>query len=438
MTENPLSSRLKRYAKVATAVSGLASKVVGERYLGLTIDRERHAADLKSLLGNLKGPVMKVAQFLATVPEAIPDEYAQEFLELQTQAPPMGAGFVRRRMMGELGPQWRSHFLEFDETPFAAASLGQVHRAKTLSGEDIACKLQYPDMTAAIEADIKQLSWLLGTYETFNKALQTSEIQEEIALRLREELDYHHEARNTKIYAHIFENTPHIRIPKTYSDLSTHRLLTMDYLPGTSVLNFAHHDQNIRHKLGQILFHAWYYPLYHYGLIHGDPHPGNYTYDDKEHLNLFDFGCIRIFQPTFIQGVIHLYEALKHDNPKAMVEAYNLWGFENLTPDIIDIMSHWARLLYEPLLDDRVRPIQASSDHPKGWEIASKVHDALHKAGGLKPPREFVFMDRAAVGIGSVLMRLGAQANWHRIFESLIHDFSPEKIQEKQNLVLSK
>jgi predicted unusual protein kinase regulating ubiquinone biosynthesis (AarF/ABC1/UbiB family) len=145
-------------------MGGLAARLAGERYRGLTIDRERHAADLKAALGGIKGPLMKVAQLLATIPEALPEEYVRELIQLQADAPAMGWPFVRRRMMGELSPDWRHRFKSFDHTAARAASLGQVHRATALDGTALACKLQYPDMGSAVEADLRQLRLAMGIY----------------------------------------------------------------------------------------------------------------------------------------------------------------------------------------------------------------------------------------------------------------------------------
>ena len=150
MDNNSVAASLKRYFQVGTTVGGLAARVAGQHYLGHSIDDEAYARSLKEALGKMKGPLMKVAQFLATIPDAIPYEYAEELLELQSQAPSMGIPFVRRRMASELGPNWQSHFKEFDQSAFAAASLGQVHNAVDHEGSHLACKLQYPGMQLSL------------------------------------------------------------------------------------------------------------------------------------------------------------------------------------------------------------------------------------------------------------------------------------------------
>ena len=192
--ENSLAGRVRRYAQVSTAVGGLAARLAGERYLGLKVDRGRHAAELKAALGGIRGPLMKVAQLLATIPDALPKEYVRELVQLQADAPAMGWPFVRRRMAGELGADWQSRFRDFEKTAARAASLGQVHRATAKDGLALACKLQYPDRAAAVEADLRQLRLAMGIYERYDRAVTTAEIHAEIADRLREELDYRREA----------------------------------------------------------------------------------------------------------------------------------------------------------------------------------------------------------------------------------------------------
>lgn len=437
--EDSLSARLKRYGQVSTTLTGLAVRLAGQKLLGIDIDQTSHAHGLTAVLGNLKGPLMKVAQFLATVPGALPPEYADKFLTLQTNAPSMGWAFVRRRMVRELGPDWNNHFVEFSHEAAAAASLGQVHRAKDKSGNVLACKLQYPDMTSIIQADLGHLKLALSLYETWSAALDTADVQEEIALRLAEELDYYNEAHNIGIYQNIFNKKATsfgVHIPQVYPQLSTQRLLTLSWMEGESLLSKVEAPLEERNILSKRLFMAWYYPLYQFGIIHGDPHPGNYTVRSDGTLNLLDFGCVRIFPPAFIRAVIDLYRALQNNNKDLAVHAYKAWGFENLNNEMIDIITQWARLLYEPLLDDRVRPIQDKLDGSIGWEIATKVHAELERIGGIRPPKEFVFMDRAAVGIGSVIMRLKAEQNWHQLFESLIENFDIQQLEERQKQVL--
>lgn len=427
-----LSGRLKRYANVTTSVGSTAARMLGQRFLGLEVDHADQAKALANALGNLKGPVMKVAQFLATVPDAVPEEYSQEFLQLQSQAPPMGWLFVKRRMRAELGENWQQKFKEFEQQASAAASLGQVHKAVSLDGDLLACKLQYPDMASIVEADLNQLKMVFKVYEATFKALSIDEIFAEIAERLREELDYQLEAKHIALYQGIFSDDPLVHLPQVYPGLSTTRLLSMSWLEGQPLKQITDTPQEFRDQVAANLFHAWYKPFYQYGLIHGDPHLGNYSFREDSSINLLDFGCIRKFQGRFVAGVIQLYQAFLHNKMEQAVHAYEQWGFQNLSKDMIEVLNLWAKMLYEPLMDDRIRPIQAENRGLEGRAIAERVHQELRRLGGVKPPREFVFMDRAAVGIGSVFMHLRAEQNWYQLFQQLIADFDVTALDQRQ------
>src|SRR3954466_6122264 len=302
--ENSLTGRVRRYARVGSAMAGLGARLAGERYLGVPIDRERHAADLKAALGGIKGPLMKVAQLLATIPDALPDEYVRELVHLQADAPAMGWPFVRRRMIGELGPDWQGRVQSFEHTAARAASLGQVHRAVALDGTPLACKLQYPQMESAVEADLRQLKLAMGLYERYDRAVRTADIHAEIADRLREELDYEREAAHMRLYGEILRNEPGVAVPRPIAELSTRRLLTMTWLEGSPILEVAENAPiELRNELALRMFRLWYVPFYYYGVIHGDPHLGNYTVAPDGTVNLMDFGCVRIFPARFVKGV---------------------------------------------------------------------------------------------------------------------------------------
>lgn len=431
-----LGSRVARYGKVSATMAGLAAKMAGERYLGLKIERDTHAQELLQSLGNLKGPLMKVGQILATIPEALPPEYAEALQNLQSNAPPMGWSFVKRRMKAELGADWESRFKSFEHEAAAAASLGQVHRAVTPDGRKVACKLQYPDMQSAIDADLKQLKLIFSLYEKYDSTISTKFIHEELAARLYEELDYEREARHANLYRHMLKDEKGVHVAAVMEELSTSRLLTSAWLDGTKILDYKAAPLPQRNRIALNLFRAWFTPLYYYGIIHGDPHLGNYTIREDDSINLLDFGCIRVFPATFVGAVIDLYTALRENDEARAVQAFETWGFKNLSKDQIEILTIWARFLYGPMLEDRVRTIGEAKNGPYGREIAREVHMKLKEAGGVTVPREFVFMDRAALGLGSVFIHLQAEVNWYEIFNELIGDFDTQALARRQKDVL--
>jgi predicted unusual protein kinase regulating ubiquinone biosynthesis (AarF/ABC1/UbiB family) len=435
--DNTFSGRVRRYAQVSTAMGGLAARLAGERYLGLNLDRGRHASELKAALGGIKGPLMKVAQLLATIPEALPKEYVQELSQLQANAPAMGWPFVRRRMAGELGIDWQTKFRDFAKTAARAASLGQVHRATALDGRMLACKLQYPDMASAVEADLRQLKLAMGIYERYDRAVTTAEIHAEIADRLREELDYEREAAHMRLYGEILRSEPGVAVPMALPDISTRRLLTMTWLDGMPILNVAKAPLADRNEIALRMFRTWYVPFYYYGVIHGDPHLGNYTVASDRTVNLLDFGCIRVFHASFVRGVIDLYHALQRDDRDLAVHAYQSWGFGDLSREMIEVLNRWALFVYGPLLDDRERLIQEKRSGAYGASVAESVHRDIRRLGGIRPPREFVFMDRAAIGLGSVFMHLKAEINWYQLFHELIDDFDEAALAARQRSALA-
>ncbi len=447
--KNRLSARAARYARVGANVGGVAARYAGRRLVGAKADRAGDASALSSALGRLKGPLMKVAQLMATIPDLLPPEYAVELQKLQSEAPPMGWAFVKRRMNAELGPDWQSKFASFEHHPAAAASLGQVHRARADDGSRLACKLQYPDMQSAVEADLQQLGWLLAIRRRFDGALDTTEIGKEIGARVREELDYRREAKHVALYRAMLDGIDIVRVPRAWPELSTGRLLTLDWLDGSRMLAHKNDPLAVRNALATAMFTAWWFPFSRFGVIHGDPHLGNYTVfgADGERsrktssptgINLLDYGCIRIFPPKFVRGVSDLYHGLLHDDEDLVVRAYETWGFRRLSRDLIDTLNIWARFIYGPLLDDRVRTIAdgvAPSEY--GRREAFRVHQLLKQKGPVTVPREFVFMDRAAIGLGAVFLHLRAELNFYRLFNEAIQEFSMERVAKRQQVALA-
>lgn len=440
---NRLSGRMKRYARVGTGVGSVAARFASSRLFGLDRETGKEASDLRAALGGLKGPLMKVAQLVATIPDALPPEYAEELTQLQSQAPSMGWPFVRRRMSAELGSDWQSRFGSFEREAAAAASLGQVHRATAHDGEQLACKLQYPDMQSAVEADLSQLKLIFAIYKRMNPAIDPSEIAKEIGARLREELDYDLEARHMTLYRDLLADLPEIRVPVVKPDLSTGRLLTMSWLEGRPMLDFKDSDLDHRNLLARAMFQAWWMPFNRYGVIHGDPHLGNYSISTDDGgaptgLNLLDYGCVRMFPPEFVGGVVDLYHGIRLDDRARTVAAYETWGFKDLSNELIDILNIWARFIYGPLMEDRVRALaEGVSAAEYGRRQAFTVHQALKEKGPVTVPREFVFMDRAAIGLGGVFIHLRAELNFYQLFNETIEHFDVEEVRSRQTAALS-
>jgi len=294
-------------------------------------------------------------------------------------------------------------------------------------------------MASAIDSDLKQLKLIFSLYERYDKAISTQRIYEELSERLREELDYEREAKAIALYTHMLADEPRVTVPSVVQYLSTKRLLTMGWLDGKPLMDYQDAPLEMRNELALSMFRAWYVPFYYYGVIHGDPHLGNYSVRDEEGgINLLDFGCIRIFPPSFVRGVIDLYRALRDDDMDLALHAYESWGFKNLSKEMLEVLNIWARFLYSPLLEDKVQKIQEFDSGLYGAQIAGQVQKKLAEMGGVQPPREFVLVDRAAIGLGSVFMHLKAEINWHRQFHDLIDGFEESKLAERQAKALEK
>ena len=435
---NRFSARLGRTAKVGTNLSGAALQFGASRVFGGGSD-EKLAATLAAALGNTKGPLMKVAQMLSTIPDFLPQEYADELSQLQAHAPSMGWPFVRRRMRAELGADWQEKFADFGKEAAHAASLGQVHRAQLHDGREVACKLQYPDMSSAVESDVSQLKNLLGLFKRMDGSIDASEIVGEISERLREELDYERERKAMRLYSDMLADKDFVTVPEPVDELSAARLLTMSWVSGQPLGAFESAPQEVRNKIAEMLFWTWWGPMNGYGVIHGDPHLGNYQITgDGNGINLLDFGCIRIFPPSFVEGVVRLREAIRADDFDACMAAYEIWGFKNLSRELGEVLNVWANFIYGPILDDRVRPI-ADGVKPGeyGRKEAFEVRRLLKERGPVTIPAEFVFMDRAAIGLGAAYLRLGAELNYCQLFEESIEGFDVDALSARQNKALT-
>ncbi len=433
--KNSLPKRARRYASVSAQAASVGVRVAVSRALGREGHSGREAALLRMALGGLKGPLMKIAQLIAVVPDLLPRDYAAELATLQADAPPMGEAFVRRRMVSELGADWLSRFKSFESSASAAASLGQVHKAVGRDGRALACKLQYPDMEAVVDADVRQLGLLLRLFERFSGAVMTGDVFDEIEERLREELDYAREAQNMTLYGTILADRDDVHVPVPVPALSTSRLLTMTWLEGEKLTDevIKARSPEARNKIAQTLFRAWYKPFYTCGVLHGDPHLGNYTVCPDDSLNLLDFGCMRVFKPELIGAIVRLYDALRDEDNAAMVEAFRLWGFEKPSKALVKALSHWARFIYAPFLDDRITAMAETNSTAAGRAVAAQVYAELKKVGGVSVPRPFVLLDRASVGLGGVFLRLGAKANWHNLFHEMTDGFEASAVEKRQS-----
>ena len=227
-----------------------------------------------------------------------------------------------------------------------------------------------------------------------------------------------------------------------FEALSTRRLLTQEWLEGEPVTRFDRAEAATRNAIALGLFEAWWRPFSRFGVIHGDPHLGNYSVvmrgpeaaREVEAINLYDYGCVRIFPADLRRRRRRPLSRPGRRRRGRVVHAYESWGFVNLSRATVDALNIWARFIYGPLIDDRVRTI-ADGVKPGEYgrrEIATVMQALKAQGGALKVPREFVFMDRAAIGLGGAFLRLGAELNFHRLFEDTIEGFEATALAARQ------
>lgn len=434
MQETIPTNRLARAGTLLSAGSEIAMRWLVKHVMGESTDDVAPEV-LQKALGNLKGPIMKVAQMLGNIPGAVPESYRKAFAGLQTMASPMGPLFVKRRLKQELGADYARHFADFEEAAFKAASLGQIHKGRLTTGEEIVCKLQYPAMQEVIAADFKHIRMIARSIESRMK-MNVTELIDEIEERFLEELDYRREARNMDVFRSIYEKSvmssivaaPHI--PHVFHELSTDKLLVMQLCKGELLVDMQISEDQAN-VYGRQLFWSWYWPFYYAGTIHGDSHMGNYMFQDGQ-LSVFDFGCARGFSQHFVESVLMLYQGLRDDCRDQYVEAFEQWGFRPLTREIVVALHRWASYIYAPLLDDRIRPIEIDYSVQQGRKLSREVAELIAKSGGVRIPREFVFLDRATVGIAGTLLQLRSQNNWHQEFEAMVAHAQPQLISQRQ------
>ncbi len=375
---------------------------------------------------------MKVAQLLATIPDALPQEYVSELAKLQSEAPPMGWAFVKRRMTAELGADWQSKFAEFEHKPAAAASLGQVHKARAHDGTQLACKLQYPDMQSAVEADLKQLESAVRPAPPDGAGDRHQRDQQG---------DRRAHSRGTGLLARGETRRALSRDAVEGPIASGCRgcgrscrprgLLTLDWLEGNKLLTYKEDDRRVATASPSAMFTAWWFPFSRFGVIHGDPHLGNYTMfrrgrRTRRGINLLDYGCIRIFPPRFVGGVVDLYHGLRDGDDAQVVHAYETWGFKNLSARTDRHSQYLGTLHLWPVARRSGAHVSPMASNPANMAAreAFRVHQALAAKGPVTVPREFVFMDRAAIGLGGVFLHLHAELNFYQLFNEAIENFS--------------
>jgi predicted unusual protein kinase regulating ubiquinone biosynthesis (AarF/ABC1/UbiB family) len=374
------------------------------------------AEQLVEMLGEMKGAAMKLGQLASFYEFSAPTDYLGTYKDaltmLQNSAPPMDPELSRRVIEGEFGRPVREVFDDFEDDAIASASIGQVHRARLKTGEQVAVKVQYPGVDDAVRSDLKNVTAMTKLAVAIAPNLDPSEVAREIRDRVLEELDYEREARNQARFASIFEDHPYIVIPAVYPDFCRTRVITQEYIEGEPFLSAFDWEPEARDRLGEILFRFFYGGFNRFGIFSADPHPGNYKLLPDGRVAFLDFGLVREVETTIVRQMIEIILSLiAHDRERARraLEALNV--LKGTSPDIGDLWEH-LQMINMPVLEDRpfqfdavlVQKIAAA-----GFDPRSQAFQTLRKLG---VPGVFITFNRMSFGLASLLGRLEAMANW--------------------------
>lgn len=417
-------TRTARLAGLPLAAAGRLTLGLGQRLLGrdrqeISADMQRRTADqLFEVLGTLKGGAMKFGQALSVYEAAIPEEYAGPYREalakLQNAAPPMPTARVHKVLAEQLGSGWRSRFAEFDDDSAAAASIGQVHRAVWHDGRAVAVKVQYPGAGEALRADLDQLSRVAPLLGIMVPGIEFRPLLTELRARVMEELDYVAEAENQRAFARAYSGDPNILVPKVFA--SSPKVIVTEWVEGTGLGRIiAAGTRKQRDRAGMLLAELHFSAPARAGLLHADPHPGNYLLTPDERLAVIDFGSVARFPggtPTIIGRISRLALDNRADQVLAGLRAEGFVpdGFEPDPQALIDYLAPFA----EPLRHEEFRFTRA-------WmqQLAARMADLSSQesklARNLNLPPSYLMIHRVTFGSIGVLCQLDATAPYRSI-----------------------
>jgi predicted unusual protein kinase regulating ubiquinone biosynthesis (AarF/ABC1/UbiB family) len=426
-------------ARRAIKIGGLASQV-GSSYLWASLRRPFLAANraeqelLDTHLKNarrivesskhLRGAFMKLIQMLSTRADLMPNEAIDILKATQSSVPPMDYKLIAQQLRRELGQPPEQLFATFETEAFAAASLGQVHRARLKNGEEVAVKIQYPGVDATVEQDLQNLKLLLRTLQTvagdlMRQKIDTRTVFVELQARLREELDYVNEADNINQFRHNLGDEPDIAIPRVIKELSTKRVLTMTYLDGYRLSDVfgEHADLSLRTWVARKYYRLIWRQILEFGLLHTDPQPGNYLVSYHPRLAMLDFGSVRRFSDTIRRAYLQLAQAMLAGDDRSVGAALLKLGYLERGQDPTPLVKI-VYVLFEPVIIDRVY-------HPAEYDAVGKAAEVSEMAFEhklYKSPAHSIFLLRALIGLDGIMKGLAVRTNYCTLFRECIRE----------------
>ncbi len=379
----------------------------------------RSAEEAVQLLGSMKGVFMKVGQIVSFAHDALPEQAKAMLQGLQKDAPPMAFELVRQVIEGELGGDLARHFKQVEETPLAAASIGQVHRARLLDGSDVVVKVQYPGVDAAIAADLVALERLGKVIGTFSPAFDAESVLLELRARIQEELDYRLEGRNQALFRRLWQDHPTIRVPRVFAGQTTRRVLTSEHVRGFGYYDFLREADERDKQTASATIHDFVFDSMFCHLVYnGDPHPGNYLFHEDGAVTFIDFGCVKRFAPgsmddikTFFRAIIEGDRAT-HDEYVpilGLVRPGRDWDHDNM-------WAHW-RYHLEPYWS---RDFEFTPE----WVARGREVMAPRNTRDMNLPADLLFFTRITFGLNAIAQQLGSRGDFH---QSARRHFYPEE-----------
>lgn len=379
------------------------------------------AEQVAEVLGNMKGAVMKLGQMASYLDQGLPEPVRDVLAQLRSDAPPMSFDLVTQVVRAELGGAPDDVFAEFDRAPLAAASIGQVHRARTRDGVEVAVKVQYPGVDDAIRADLDNADLLFAAMGMMFPGMDPKPIVAELRERISEELDYTIEAGNQRRFALYYEGHPTIRVPKVIDDLSTARVLTSEFATGAKWAEVLTWSQEQKNLVAETIYRYVFTGLYRMGAFNGDPHPGNYLFGLDGTVTFLDYGLVKVFTAEEIDSFAEMIVSMCIERDigrfrKAVEEIGILTGGERFSDAQIE---DYFRHFYELVLEDvtmTITPEYASESLRRFFDL-SGPHAEMIKSVNL--PSSMVIIQRINLGLYALFSELGATGNWRRLADEI-------------------
>ncbi len=385
----------------------------------------RTAEDVTRTLGEMKGAVMKLGQVMSLMTGMVPDEMTGQLATLQSNAPPMAYNLVEQVFREDFGATPEQRFAEFERTPFAAASIGQVHRARLRAGEQVAVKVQYPGVASAMKSDLANVGTLMGFAGMMSKGMDAKTVVRDLTEGILAELDYVREAEYQQKFGDIYRGHAFVRVPAVYPEMSSGRILVQELLHGRPFAEARNLPQAEKNRVAEMVFRFAFGNFYRHGLFNGDPHPGNYLLLEDGKVGFVDYGCVTEFGPEVVRRFAGLIDTLLRGDLEAWRAATEEVGILNrgapfTTQQLYDHM-HW---FWKPILSERITfTRELAAEMVRRNATATGDGGAINR--WLDIPEGMVFLTRINFGLSGLLAALDAEGAWQGIIREYVYGDSP-------------